>query len=66
MIICDSCGTNICGLADDVRCRGCNFYVCQYCCDMFDHYGNGLHGKGNPREAVVALQKQLNECYDAI
>lgn len=37
-------------------CYGCKAHICQSCTDVFDHFGDGLHGRGNPAEAVRQLR----------
>ena len=53
---CESCGANIRGLSDDYRCRGCGLIVCVSCVDVFQHFGQELHGAGDPAEAVKQLR----------
>lgn len=56
-IVCDSCGgTDRYPEKGDGRCRGCGMMLCQSCCDTFDHWGDGLHGKGNPGEEAKGLR----------
>ncbi len=56
---CESCHGDLYGPIDDCRCRGCDMYVCQLCADVFEHLGDGLHGKGNPMAYVSKLRTQL-------
>ncbi len=56
---CESCGAEIHGKVENATCRGCGKVVCQSCCDVFDHLENGLHGVGNPQEAVATLRAAL-------
>lgn len=56
--LCDSCGADNLSARDHL-CRGCGMIVCQPCVDVFDHFGGGLHGKGDPMEAVALLRTQL-------
>ena len=66
MFDCESCCAEVAGKIDDATCRGCGMVICQECCDVFDHIESGLHGRGDPREAVAVLRKQLNaiECTE--
>ena len=56
---CESCGCHVEGLAGDATCRGCGLLVCQSCCDVWEHIGNGLHGMGNPADEVKRLRKDI-------
>ncbi len=57
---CESCGAAA-GLDDEANeCKGCGLLVCQSCVDVFEHMGKeGLHGEGDPAEAVVSLRGQI-------
>jgi len=65
--VCESCGASIPSYSceDELdciqnnTCKGCGMLVCQSCVDVFDHQGEGLHGIGDPAEAVRELRKQV-------
>ena len=64
---CDSCGSGVAEYEREAAfCRGCGMVICQSCCDVFNHEGDSLHGKGDPREAVVALRQQNDEYREAL
>lgn len=63
--LCDSCGEDNLTVRDHL-CRGCGLIVCQPCVDVFDHSGEGLHGKGDPRDAVTSLRSELTTQADRI
>jgi hypothetical protein len=66
IIHCESCGGEI-DLghreASDWRCT-CGMTVCMSCTDVFEHEGEGLHGKGDPAQVVRNLEQEC-ERYKA-
>ena len=63
---CDSCGGDFWSVPSDAVCRGCGATVCQSCTDVFDHCGDGLHGKGDPTEEVKRLRTALAESEERV
>lgn len=58
---CESCGADDVGPEGDNRCRGCDLVICQACCDVFEHFGDGQHGTGNPQEECRKLRARVAE-----
>jgi len=58
---CESCGADTGEFPTEDQCRGCGMRVCQSCCDVFGHLGDGLHGKGDPRLEVESLRARVAE-----
>lgn len=55
-IECESCRADFLGDREDSTCGGCGAVICQSCSDVFDHFGDGLHGKGDPTAEVERLR----------
>lgn len=53
---CQSCGADTGTSAHEATCSGCGDIVCQTCCDVWDHFGSGAHGNGNPHDEIVRLR----------
>lgn len=59
-VACESCGgSDTYAVKSDGKCRGCGMLLCQSCADVFDHWGGGLHGKGDPHATARALRASL-------
>ena len=55
---CDSCSG--CADSEESFCHGCGMIVCIACVEVFNHIGDGLHGVGNPYEAVQELYTYMD------
>lgn len=56
---CESCGVDIRGTHSDNWCYGCQQVVCAECVTVFCHIEDGLHGSGDPAEALADLTEKL-------
>jgi hypothetical protein len=68
--VCESCGGES---FDAGRCGGCGKVVCLQCVLMFDHWGDGAHGRGDPEVELAALREEnerlkteLDEAYSIL
>ncbi len=41
------------------QCDGCTLRICLLCLEVFDHYKDGLHGNGDPTQALLDIRLEL-------
>lgn len=56
-IVCDSCGGEFWGLADESLCHGCGRVLCDLCEHVFDHLPGGEHANGNPTQHLREIKR---------
>lgn len=54
---CESCGGHYHGPKEDFLCHRCGKHICPTCCTVFNHWGEGEHGIGEPGERLAASAK---------
>lgn len=60
---CESCGASTYGSKDENHCKGCGIHVCDACVLIFDHWGDGEHGSGDPGYRLTRNTKIVQAAF---